>query len=196
MLVGHRVILRPFRRSDLDGLYDLSADVRVKGEFWPLGCISEPRWFKQFDETSWWSDDFKLFLITDRDGRRLGQINIYKPKGTRQRPFAWLLPIYLVRMRSIVCRFCSIRKIQDPEPWPNEPDTRWKGLFDMPTSIAAHSATCFCSRSSEAKRHRSPSYWPLWTSSLPEEVPFVMPRLANLQGRTLRFFQLHADADS
>jgi len=79
MLVGHQVILRPFRRSDLDGLYDLSADVRVKGEFWPLGCISEPRWFKQFDETSWWSDDFKLFLVTDRDGRRLGQINIYKP---------------------------------------------------------------------------------------------------------------------
>ena len=78
MLVGNQVILRSFRRSDLDGLYDLVADVRKIGEFWPLGCISEPRWFKQFEETNWWSDDFKLFLITDRDGRRLGQVNIYK----------------------------------------------------------------------------------------------------------------------
>jgi len=78
MLVGHRVILRPFRRSDLDGLYDLTSDVREIGEFWPLGCISEPRWLKQFDETSWWTDEFKLFLITDLGGRRLGQVNVYK----------------------------------------------------------------------------------------------------------------------
>jgi len=77
MLVGNRVILRPFRKDDLNGLYDLVADVREIGMFWPLGCISEPRWMKQFDETGWWADDYKLFLITDRDGRRLGQINIY-----------------------------------------------------------------------------------------------------------------------
>ena len=78
MLIGNRVILRPFRRTDLEGLYDLVADVREIGEFWPLGCISEPRWFKQFEETNWWSNDFKILLITDRDDRRLGQINIYR----------------------------------------------------------------------------------------------------------------------
>jgi len=84
MLVGHRVVLRPFRRSDLDGLYDFVADVREIGEFWPLGCISEPRWFKQFDDTNWWTDEFKLFLITDRDGRRLGQVNVYKASHSYQ----------------------------------------------------------------------------------------------------------------
>jgi len=78
MLVGHRVILRPFRRADLEGLYDLVADVREIGEFWPLGCISEPRWLKQFDETGWWDEEFKLLLITDHAGRRLGQVNVYK----------------------------------------------------------------------------------------------------------------------
>ena len=78
MLVGNRIILRPFRRTDLEGLYDLVADVREIGEFWPLGCISEPRWLKRFEETGWWSDEFKLFLITDREGRPLGQVNIYK----------------------------------------------------------------------------------------------------------------------
>jgi RimJ/RimL family protein N-acetyltransferase len=79
MLVGHRVILRPFRRSDLDGLYDLVADVREIGEFWPLGCVSEPQWLKRFDETGWWTDDYKLFLITDLDGRRVGQVHVLKP---------------------------------------------------------------------------------------------------------------------
>jgi len=78
MLVGKNVILRPFRRADLDGLYDLVSDVREIGEFWPLRCISEPRWLKQFEENHWWCDEFKIFLITDRAGRRLGQINIYK----------------------------------------------------------------------------------------------------------------------
>ena len=78
MIVGHRVILRPFRKPDLEGLYDLAADVRKMGPFWPLGCISEPRWAKQFEENGWWSDEFKILLVTDLDGRRLGQINIYK----------------------------------------------------------------------------------------------------------------------
>lgn len=78
MLVGQRVILRPFRREDLVGLYDLVADVREIGEFWPLGCISEPRWFKRFEETNWWTEESKLFLVTDRGGRRIGQVNVYK----------------------------------------------------------------------------------------------------------------------
>ena len=78
MLVGKNVILRPFRRTDLEGLYDLVSDVREIGEFWPLGCISEPRWLKRFDENHWWTDEFKILLITKRAGRRLGQINVYK----------------------------------------------------------------------------------------------------------------------
>lgn len=84
MLVGNRVILRPFRRTDLEGLYDLTADVREMGEFWPLGCISEPQWLKQFDEMFWWTGDFQIFLITDRDGSRLGHINIYKASDSYQ----------------------------------------------------------------------------------------------------------------
>ena len=78
MLIGHRVILRPFRRADLEGLYDLVSDVREIGEFWPLGCISEPRWLAQFDENHWWTDEFRVFLITDCEDRGLGQINIYR----------------------------------------------------------------------------------------------------------------------
>ncbi|MBE0636611.1 GNAT family N-acetyltransferase [Candidatus Bipolaricaulota bacterium] len=84
MLVGKAIILRPFRRNDLDGLYDLDADIRERGEFWPLGCLSEPRWLKRFDETSWWTEEFKVFLITDRAGRRLGQVNVYKASHSHE----------------------------------------------------------------------------------------------------------------
>jgi len=78
MLVGRSVVLRPFREEDLEGLYDLAADVREIGAYWPLGCTSEPGWFRQFRETAWWTDEFKILLITNRAGRRLGHINIYK----------------------------------------------------------------------------------------------------------------------
>ena len=37
MLVGHKVILRTFRKADLEGLYDLAADTREIGPYWPLG---------------------------------------------------------------------------------------------------------------------------------------------------------------
>jgi len=79
MLVGKRVILRPFRRSDLDGLYDLVSDVREIGDFWPLGCVSEAKWLKQFEETHWWADEHKILLITDREGQQIGQVMVFKP---------------------------------------------------------------------------------------------------------------------
>ena len=104
MLVGNRVVLRPFRRTDLDGLYDLVADIREIGDFWPLGCISEPRWFKQFDETSWWSNDFKLFLITDRESRRLGQINVYKASHSYD---GWELGYRIYTARGPRQRICN-----------------------------------------------------------------------------------------
>jgi len=77
MLVGHRVILRTAREPDLEGLYDLIADVRTIGDHWPLRVGSESQWLKQFEETGWWKDDFGRMLLTDRDGRILGYLNYY-----------------------------------------------------------------------------------------------------------------------
>jgi len=77
MLVGHRVILRTARRPDLEGLYDLIADVRTIGDHWPLRVGSESQWLKQFDETGWWSDDCGRMLMTDLEGRILGYLNFY-----------------------------------------------------------------------------------------------------------------------
>lgn len=84
MLTGQRVILRTARQSDLEGLYDLIADVRTIGDHWPLRVGSEPQWLKQFDETGWWKDDFGRMLLTDREGRILGYVNYYMPSHSYQ----------------------------------------------------------------------------------------------------------------
>ena len=47
MLVGKKVILRTLREADLDRLFDLAADVREMGDFWPLSIPSELRWKKK-----------------------------------------------------------------------------------------------------------------------------------------------------
>ena len=48
MLVGSEVILRTVRETDLEGLYDLIADVRTIGDHWPLRVGSESEWLKGF----------------------------------------------------------------------------------------------------------------------------------------------------
>ena len=84
MLVGSRVILRTVRESDLEGLYDLIADVRTIGDQWPLRVGSESEWLKHFHENGWWTEEFGRMLLTNRDGRHLGYLNYYKPSHSYQ----------------------------------------------------------------------------------------------------------------
>ena len=79
MLVGKKVVLRTLREADLDRLYDLAADVREMGDYWPLGLPSEMRWKKRLSETGWWEEDHGGLLITDHQDNILGQILFFKP---------------------------------------------------------------------------------------------------------------------
>jgi ribosomal-protein-alanine N-acetyltransferase len=78
MLVGRNVIVRTVRDRDIDGLYDLTADVRAIGDHWPLTVGSESSWVKQYRENGWWTDDFGRMLVTDRAGACLGYVNYYR----------------------------------------------------------------------------------------------------------------------
>jgi ribosomal-protein-alanine N-acetyltransferase len=78
MLVGKRVILRTVRESDLDILFELTADVRDSGDYWPLQLGSQQASKKRFQENGWWSDEFGVLLITDREDRIVGQIVMFK----------------------------------------------------------------------------------------------------------------------
>jgi len=79
MLVGKRVVLRTLRQADLDRLYDLAADVRQMGDYWPLGVPSEIRWKSRFAETGWWEEDHGGLLITDHEDNVLGHVVFFKP---------------------------------------------------------------------------------------------------------------------
>lgn len=78
MLVGKNIVLRTVREKDLDRLYDLAADVRDLGDYWPLGIASEHAWTKRFRDTGWCEPDHTLLLITDHTDDILGQVNFFK----------------------------------------------------------------------------------------------------------------------
>jgi len=78
MLVGKKVIVRTLRRPDIDRLYELVADVRDMGDYWPLTMASEMRWQNRLVETGWWEEDHGGVLITDHQDNILGQIVYFK----------------------------------------------------------------------------------------------------------------------
>ena len=50
MLHGDRITLRPIRETDLDDLYAAHVEIRNRGDFFPLGVMSEPAFRGQFAE--------------------------------------------------------------------------------------------------------------------------------------------------
>lgn len=58
--------------------------MRAIGDHWPLRIGSELEWLKRFRENGWWTEDFGRLLLTDRDGKRLGYLNYYKPSHSYQ----------------------------------------------------------------------------------------------------------------
>jgi RimJ/RimL family protein N-acetyltransferase len=81
MLYGTRISLRQIRESDLDALYDAHADIRNRGEFFPLGVLSEPAFRKTFLDGGFWQKEEGTLLIVSGDGEIAGHIEFFKPVG-------------------------------------------------------------------------------------------------------------------
>ena len=79
MLVGHNVTLRTIRQADLEKLYDLGADVRHMGDYWPLHIFSEIRRNKRFAETGDWEEESGTLLIVDGEDQIVGHILFFHP---------------------------------------------------------------------------------------------------------------------
>ena len=77
MLVGRNVILRPLRSTDLEKYFELDADIRKAGAFWPVTMASEKAVRSRFEKTGFWANDFSLLLITDHDGAPLGFVGFF-----------------------------------------------------------------------------------------------------------------------
>ena len=77
MLVGRHVILRPLRSSDVETYFDLNADIRKAGPFWPMSIASERGFRSRFEKTGLWSKEFSALLVTDHEDRPLGYVGFF-----------------------------------------------------------------------------------------------------------------------
>ena len=77
MLVGERVILRPLRSADVQTYFELSADIRKAGPFWPISVACEKGFRSRFEKTGIWSNEFSMLLVTDHEDVALGYVGFF-----------------------------------------------------------------------------------------------------------------------
>ncbi len=78
MLVGSVVALRPVRESDLDAMWEAHTDLAARGEFFPLGVISESAFRRAHAQTGMWEVDEGTLLLTVEDDV-VGHIEFFRP---------------------------------------------------------------------------------------------------------------------
>lgn len=78
MIQGKRINLRVVKPNDLDEIISLVSDTSERGEFLLPNMINEVMYKKRYQETGFWNDDFGSLLITDKEGRLLGDIAYFK----------------------------------------------------------------------------------------------------------------------
>jgi len=78
MLKGEVVTMRPVREADLDTLRELDLDLDSRGDYWPLGLMSEVDYRRGFQETGFWGDNFGRLLMIDGKDNIIGEIMYFK----------------------------------------------------------------------------------------------------------------------
>jgi [ribosomal protein S5]-alanine N-acetyltransferase len=78
MLKGKSIQLRPVRQSDLQELYARHTDLANRGDFFPLGVVSEIEFRQRFEKNGFWEKEEGLLLIVDRAGNTLGNVEFFK----------------------------------------------------------------------------------------------------------------------
>ena len=78
MLEGNNVILRLFAEEDLEEYLTLVNKYSERGDLFPIAFHPDPPTRKQFSETGWWQEDEGRLLVTDKEGRMLGNLVFFK----------------------------------------------------------------------------------------------------------------------
>ena len=78
MIQGRKVVLRMFRESDLDVYLEIVNDLSNMTNYWPAHLRSETDLRKEFSENGFWKDDYKLLLITDKEGNLIGELDTFR----------------------------------------------------------------------------------------------------------------------
>jgi [ribosomal protein S5]-alanine N-acetyltransferase len=78
MLKGKSILLRPVRQSDLQELYAWHIDISNRGNFYPLGFLSESEFRRRFEDKGFWEKEEGMLLIVDGAGKMVGHIEFFK----------------------------------------------------------------------------------------------------------------------
>ncbi|MDF2592123.1 MAG: rimL [Clostridia bacterium] len=81
MIHGKLINLRAVKQSDLDELIVLQSDVVERGEFLNPNIVNEVLFKKNYQETGFMNEEFGRLLITDKNGKLLGDIAYFKGVG-------------------------------------------------------------------------------------------------------------------
>jgi [ribosomal protein S5]-alanine N-acetyltransferase len=79
MIKGKKINLRVVREKDLPILFDRWSDIENRGEFFPISLSSEPKFYNEFKETGFWTDQSGRLLIVNKENDAiLGMIFFFK----------------------------------------------------------------------------------------------------------------------
>jgi [ribosomal protein S5]-alanine N-acetyltransferase len=81
MLRGKSIHLRPVRQSDLEELYTRYIDLANRGDYFPLGVVSESEFRRRFDDRGFWEKEDGMLLIVDGTQVILGHVEFFKTVG-------------------------------------------------------------------------------------------------------------------
>jgi RimJ/RimL family protein N-acetyltransferase len=79
VLRGEKITLRPARQTDLDELWAAHTNIAARGEYFPLGVMSESAYKQRFAETGFWQREEGELIIAADDAPIAGHIEFFKP---------------------------------------------------------------------------------------------------------------------
>lgn len=78
MIRGNNIILRTFKKADLDAYSEIINDLSHANPYWPATLQAEANLEKEFTESGFWKDEYKILLATDKEGRFIGEVSSFK----------------------------------------------------------------------------------------------------------------------
>jgi RimJ/RimL family protein N-acetyltransferase len=78
MLKGNTIILRPLRDTDLDQFYAFHVDIDNRGDFFPRGIQPQPLFYKRFQESGFWENEYGMLVIASVHDEIIGHIEFFK----------------------------------------------------------------------------------------------------------------------
>jgi RimJ/RimL family protein N-acetyltransferase len=78
MIRGKSILLRTVRQDDIEEIYTRHVDIANRGDYFPLGFVSESEFRRRFQENGFWSKDEGMLLILDGSDNILGHIEFFK----------------------------------------------------------------------------------------------------------------------